>query len=386
MTKVLAHDQHWWRVIGPYPLRAWVVFWGVGAVSFIASTAINRDALLAHPLSAILQIVFSSVLGTLVFASVLALGARTFPDRAPRNLAVYIFFILGASGIGSAVNFIVGRAIGAVSAEDIVFVPYQALRGLSWSMFLLAIAGITVRRLTKQTRIAEQALAVSIQQQQVMLINEEHSRRQVSALLHDRVQAGLMAACLELRMSAKEQGFVGNEQIEHIVAKIDGIRGMDVRQAARTLSPDLENIDLRTALTELAQIHEPAMTTTLDLNTAFTAHASVLDPDLLLACYRVCEQAMLNAVVHGHASQCRVTMIEDEDSNVVLTVRDNGTSAEVNNSSPGFGSAIFDAWCRVLQGSWTLHKQSEGGAVLTARFPNASEATDSIVGTQMSRL
>ena len=377
--------RRWWQLIGPWPLRPWVVFWGVGAVNFIAATAVNRSELLERPLATLVKFLVPILLGTFVFALVLALGARVFPERTPRNLIVYLLYILGGSGIGAAFSYITARLIGVVSAEDIVFVPFHALRGLTWSTFLLALAGITIQRLSQQTRIAEQALAISLNQQELMLVDEERSRRQISALLHDRVQAGLMAACLELRMAVNDQGSVDAESIERIITKIDGIRGIDVRQAARTLSPDLMNVDLRTALTELARIHEPRMKTTLDLTASFAEHNSEFDPDLLLACYRVCEQTMLNSVIHGHATQCHISLSEDSQRHVILVVEDDG-KPKTGTMAPGFGSAILDAWCRVLDGDWQLEMKDGGGAVFTATFPVRNTGSAYVLGNDMSRM
>jgi signal transduction histidine kinase len=235
-----------------------------------------------------------------------------------------------------------------------------------WAVFLLAVAGLVVRRLSRQTEIAELALAVSLEQQSVMLVNEERSRQQIALLLHDRVQAGLMTACLELRMAIAPGADVDRQRIDAIIARLDDIRGMDVRQAARTLSPDLVNVDLHTALQELAGIYEPGMRTVIDLSPSITGASSAVSADTYLACYRILEQGLLNAAVHGGATQCTLSMSVSDNGLLTLALADNGRGLPAKSSTPGFGSAVIDSWCRVMDGDWRLEQISTGGVRLTA--------------------
>lgn len=356
----------WWNYIGPWPLRSWVVFWGTGAVMLVVASASQREQVVDHPLRGIVEIALPALVGAVSMALIVLIGARTFPGRTPSNLPVYLLYLLGASAIGSLVHFGASRVAGVAGPDDIIFVPFLAVRLWVWTVFPLAVAGGTVRRLSFQTQLAEAALAASLEQQRVMLINEERSRRQVSALLHDRVQAGLMAVCLELRMAAGRDGGITTEEVEAAIARIDDIRGLDVRAAARALSPDLANVDLRTGLNDLARMYEPGMVTVVEVDPALAAAARGIEGDVLLAAYRVVEQGLLNAVVHGHASKCQAT-VELSGTTVSVAVVDNGRGG-ASPGEPGFGSAVIDAWCRVLGGTWNL-ALSPQGATLTATLP-----------------
>lgn len=358
----------WWQYVGPWPFRPWVVFWGVGAVNLISATSQARSSIVERPIAGFAQVFLPALLGTVVLSLLVHLGACAFPERRPRRLPAYVLFLIGAAGVGAVASFAVAIAIRVGNLDDAIYLPFQAMRAALWSIVLLAIAGLTVQRLGRQTERAEEALVLAREQQELMLINDEQSRRQVAALLHDKVQAGLMAACLELRLAAQATGSVASEEVERFVARIDDIRGLDVRQAARSLSPDLTNVDMRTALTELARIHEPGMLTQVEIRPHALTEPPEPSPDTLLACYRIVEQGLLNAVVHGHASAASLT-ISRRGEVLVLRLEDNGTKGLAATAQPGFGSAVIDSWCRVLDGSWSLGSRELGGAVLEVSLP-----------------
>ena len=376
-------ELRWWQYIGPWPLRAWVGFWGAGAVNLIAGLSVQRAAVTAHPFSETPRIMLPVALGSGAFALYLLLIGRALPKRTPRHLATYLVIILGGTLIAAVVTFAINRVFGVVGVEEARYLPYQSLRMWLWSVFLLAVAGLTVRRRSRQTEIAERALAVSLEQQSVMLVNEERSRRQIALLLHDRVQAGLMTACLELRMAIAPDAEVDRARVDEIIARLDDIRGMDVRHAARTLSPDLVNVDLHTALQELARMYEPGLRTLIEISPSITGAAGSIPADSLLACYRILEQGLLNAVVHGGATQCSLTLGLADESRLALSLVDNGGGLPPAGLTPGFGSTIIDSWCRVLEGTWALVSVQGGGARLTAQIPLAHGSTAGAAGVSL---
>ena len=380
----MTSSLRWWQYIGPWRLRPWVIFWGIGAVTLISTSSARRLAFLESPGAAILDVFLPAFIGTSAFSLVILILRNLFPSGAPRHLVSYLLLVLLGAAMSSVTAHITARLLGVGTADEVVFIPLQALRAWVWAVFLLAVAGITVMRLSRQTRIAEEALAVSLQQQELMLVNEERSRRQISAFLHDRVQAGLMTACLELRVAAKESGSISGGDLDRIIARIDDIRGLEVRQAARDLSPDLVHVDLRTALSELARQYEPGLSTSIDISGA--VRAGGLATDYLLACFRICEQALLNSAVHGKARNMRISIDLDADGWVRVRLQDDGGFSGHQQVRPGFGFAIVDGWCRVLGGSWSLESGPAGGALLTADFPTESGSREDLNSRPMSHM
>ena len=378
MSEVKPEHAHvplrWWQFIGPWPYRAWVVFIGISVLNAIAASSRHYALILEHPGPDLFKLLLPVVLGSGAFALFMYLVARTLPNRAPRHLITYLLVLAVGATIGATVKYLLFIAVEVVAADETEVLALQSARNWLWAVVLLGISGVTVRNLSVQTEIAERALEASLEQQSLILINEESSRRQVALLLHDRVQAGIMTACLELRLAITPGADVDRARVEEVIEKLDGIRGFDVRQAARILSPDLVNIDLHSALQELAQLYEPGMKTEIFISPQITTPASPISFDALLACYRIVEQGLLNSVVHGHSTQAVVSLDWVDERELILEMTDNGRLIASDHMSAGFGSAITNSWCRELGGSWELEILPGEGARLRARIPVQGES------------
>ena len=100
---------------------------------------------------------------------------------------------------------------------------------------------------------------------------------------------------------------------------------------------------------------------------------TIASPAILLGLYRMCEQALLNAVKHGRADRTRVS-VELDGAYIVLTVSNDGRLLDSEAAEPGLGASIITAWCSALGGTWELAPGVRSGAVLTARIPAADDA------------
>lgn len=139
------------------------------------------------------------------------------------------------------------------------------------------------------------------------------------------------------------------------------------------LGPNLEHVDLQASLRQLAQQYEPAMTTEVTVADAVDFDRDVASPAILLGLYRICEQALLNAVKHGQAGRARVS-VELEGTYIMLTVSNDGRLLDSELAEPGLGTSIINTWCSALGGTWELARGVRSGAVLSARIPAADDA------------
>lgn len=89
--------------------------------------------------------------------------------------------------------------------------------------------------------------------------------------------------------------------------------------------------------------------------------------DLLIAIYRVVEQALLNAASHGHAARVDVSLSKSSGGSLVVRVSDDGRGLPRGEIVRGSGTAIMDAWCAVAHGSWSW-VPAERGVRLEAVF------------------
>jgi signal transduction histidine kinase len=303
--------------------------------------------------------------GAFVVGAVIAIARRAIRAPSTSHLITYLLILAAAAGLAALALGAVETAFGSVTALEPLNLFLRALRIWIMTVVTSSGAGITEDRLSRQTRIATQSLSELREQKSLMLIHEERSRRQFAMLLHDRVQAGLMTACLELKAASRGSD-IDRQRIDDAIARIDDLRGLEVHQAARSLSPDLANIGLKGSLQELVRTYGPGFHASIDVAPEITQGHIDVPSNTLVACYRIVEQAILNSVIHGQASEVTISVTPVVGEKLELVVTDNGTGKSIATDAPGFGSAVIDSWCRVLNGSWALQFPENGGAQLTA--------------------
>jgi len=379
-----AKSRRWWQYIGPWPLRPWVASVSVGVGVLIVTTASWREGFVNDPVRTLAEGLSLVGVGALVAGGATTVATRLVSRRTLHRLAPYLIVIAASAALAAMGMFVIELAFGASSQESLLNLIQRSMRLTILMAFVLAIAGIAEERLRRQTRIAEESLSELDRQHSLMLIHEEQTRRQFAMLLHDQVQAGLITACLELKMATNDETLVNRERVDAAITRIDHIRGLKLHQAARGLSPDLSNLGLHGALRDLMRIYEPAMKASIDVTPEVTKVSPLIPTHVLLACYRIVEQGVLNSVVHGQANECIITVNLSSETTVSIEVTDNGTGVTQTDNARGFGSAVLDSWCRVLGGSWFLEYPPGGGARLMATLSLESGADFDLTGADVS--
>lgn len=348
------------------------------------TTASWREGFVNDPVRTLAEGLSLVGVAVLVVGGVTTVATRMVSRRTLHRLVPYLVVLIFSAALASAGMFVMELAFGISSQEPLLDLIQRTIRLTVVMAFVLAIAGIAEERLTRQTRIAEESLSELDRQHSLMLIREEQSRRQFAMLLHDQVQAGLMTACLELKMATTDETTVNRERIDAVITRIDHIRGLELHQAARALSPDLSNLGLHGAVRDLMRIYEPAVRASINVAPEVAQMSPPPPTQVLLACYRIIEQGVLNSVVHGQATECVITVTMPSETTVSIEVTDNGTGVAQTDNARGFGSAVLDSWCRVLGGSWALDYRPEGGAHLMATLSLESGAEFDLTGADVS--
>ena len=306
-----------------------------------------------------LEILTAAVFGAIIFG-VLELARRLLP-RLVATFAGYVAALIIAITIATLVRFAQGYIPdypNLTTGGDIVFAIIRSFVGL---IVIQAIIGTLQERLQRQVDATQEALDVVEAQAEALLKADEEVRRSVATLLHDRVQGGLLAACLRLQ-AVVQTSPESREEIDRVIHELEQLRALDVRRAVRTLSPNLKDIDLETAIGELVEPYAPALSVTLDI-----PRDVIEDPTTRLAAYRIIEQGLLNALDHGQARNVDIA-IASTPGRIVITVTDDGRGIDSTHAT-GFGTTLIDTWCRTLGGTWQLQPGARGGATLTARIP-----------------
>lgn len=299
------------------------------------------------------------------FSRVLPKDAEGCPSRG-----LYLLALLVASVVGGLLRILVLSPV-LDSSPQIIFegvIPNTARMFLSITL-VQSISGMLTLRYARQTAVATAALDTVVKQQRLVVEADERARRGVAEFLHDRVQADLLVVAMELRTVSIDADPAISERLDHAIGEIERIRSSEVRSAGRRLSPAFGSVGLDTALQDLADSWDSALRVRVSLDPA--SRDLLLQGnaprDLLVAVYRVVEQAILNAAAHGRASRVDVGLTMSEPGTLLLTVSDDGRGLPSGPIVRGAGSAIIDAWCAVAQGSWRW-VPSRRGARLEAAF------------------
>lgn len=244
-------------------------------------------------------------------------------------------------------------------------IPLTMLRSFLGLWLISAVTGRITVRLHTQVQETESALALAREQQIQIIAADEEARRQVAIILHDRVQAGLITSCLELQALSAELGPENEARLDPMIRRLEQLRTFDVRDAARVLSPNLEDIDLQTALEELALQFEAVLTIDVDVDPAMDLDRAVIGSGLPLAAYRIVEQGLLNAVVHAAASRVDIR-ITRTSAGCTVRVADDGVGM-IRNAGSGLGSTLVTTWTRAMHGEWRWETGLDGrGTALVA--------------------
>jgi signal transduction histidine kinase len=357
----------WYQYIGPWPIRPWVSFWALSFYYLSIASGVTQFGDAQAQATYIPQNIFRSVLSATVVALILWLLGRW--SGTSKHLALFLGACLVAAGIGVLFRL----QMGFLSSSAMNNPPALVIAGFIRTVLLLiivqAIAGLVTRRLSNQVRQTQDALDRSRDEQERMLLAEEESRKQIAGLLHDRVQAGLIASCLELQVIAERSDEREKQRIDSIIERLEALRSMDVRSVARVLSPNLADVDIVTALEELASQYEPVMTTVINVDPKIDGLREAMGDRVLLGSYRIIEQALLNAAGHGRARRCMVGVHLPTDKEMTITVIDDGVGFTGGPIREGVGGALISTWTRSLEGTWSWRDADGKGAILEARFP-----------------
>ena len=284
------------------------------------------------------------------------------------SAAIVIIFTLGnaalmrvaprwRSAVGTA--GIVSAAVAAAAIAWAVGAP-EALRGdVFVGVFVLALgvlAAITgTARLSQREVINEIRRRIGRAEVELAAMREVSRRidQEAAQHLHGTVQARLVAAAYAI----EDAGRRGDDRALTEAVEV----------ARQALDVTLDDIADRGPAT-IADLHDA-----VDLEWgSLLAFDMRCDVDHLTAgevdCLdEVLRQALLNAVVHGGATQVLVDVRAADTDCLVVAVTDDGRGPQ--HGPPGIGSKSLVA---VTGGNWTLAPGPSGaGSVLTARIPRA---------------
>lgn len=225
---------------------------------------------------------------------------------------------------------------------------------------------ITIRDVTIERQAKELALRTQLSQR--MLEAQEEERKRLSQELHDGISQTLYGISLRLDhvMSQAPRQLAFLQEIQRQVQ----LCAHEVRTMSRSLYPAvLYDIGLTAAIrTLIEQLTTPErvidfhVDTTREPQERSTAAAHV---------YRIVQEALHNAILHGRATHIHISLVCHQDCEVSIADNGRGFHPPALADTDGYGLRNMNERARALEGTLLIQSAPLAGTQVTVRFPCA---------------
>ena len=289
--------------------------------------------------------------------------------------SVGVLFALFLSGL-SIVSWLLGDwAAGVVYPNQ--FVPiWNALITLGsylvvvWLLSRLKSLYQTLEdRIRQRTAALRSEIAAREQLEKDVAEVTERERRRIGHDLHDTLCQHLTAISLSLQVLSGKLADASLTQVKDVDASVELVEeAIDLtRRLAKGLFPlELEGAGLAGALQELCR----STGDRYHLNCEFIddSQTPALDSTTATNLYRIAQEAVTNAVKHGHISRVRVGL-SCLNRDLVLSIDDDGIGLPVLTSmNGGLGLRIMASRAGMVGATFSAKNKSEGGVIVICRL------------------
>ncbi len=200
----------------------------------------------------------------------------------------------------------------------------------------------------------------------------EHEQRQIGRELHDRLGQSLSALgwlARGIRRSLETQAAPELAKLDELIGGIDGAK-LELRRLAKGLMPLDPGIGgLPEALEDLATRCRALYG--IDCRFEGGPAADLADRPKVAQLYRIAQEAIRNAVEHGHTTRVTVRL-GGGGGELVLEVRDDGTGFDAGGATPGgTGIRIMGHRAELIGGRLEIESGPAGGTVVRCTVPVA---------------
>jgi two-component system NarL family sensor kinase len=204
-----------------------------------------------------------------------------------------------------------------------------------------------------------------------LLTARDEERNRIRRDMHDQLGPLLAGVALGLGAARRDadHGLPGQAEVlgrlqSQLQAGLD-----DVKRLIADLRPsDLDELGLVAALDRHARVLSAGDAVEFDVQVVPAGPIPALPSEVEVAAYRICLEALTNAVRHGRASRARVGL-ELQEASLLVVVEDDGIGLPEHGRRAGVGLASMTARAQDLGGSCTIGPRPSGGTVVTAALP-----------------
>jgi signal transduction histidine kinase len=243
--------------------------------------------------------------------------------------------------------------------------PAMFISSVIMFLFSLALIHTAERKILIRLKEADE-LVDQLKADREQLVNlDEAVRSQTSRFLHDRVQSDLMVVGMKLKSIQGSSTSEINEIVDRAIARLEDTRNADLKNLIQVLSPNFEASGLKGSIESLVVQYENNMSVLIHTDQS----SEHLDSLFLLGTYRIIEQGLLNAFVHGPAKNVFVSISTDLTGKTEIVISDDGPGTDLEFVESGVGTAVIDSWVGILNGKKTVDTVPGHGYRLVVNFP-----------------
>lgn len=204
----------------------------------------------------------------------------------------------------------------------------------------------------------------------------EDERKSIAVEIHDELNASLIAVRLEAQSIAMlSTKAPAGPEVEDIRNKAQAITRLALdlyangRRLVRRLRPEvLDMLGLHGAVEEMLRHYDSGS------GCRFAFHSegdfSRLGNELAISAYRIVQEALSNVMKHAGASFAQVSLVLDEDENVLrIAVEDDGQGFEPALRSEGIGIIGMRERVYALRGAIAVHSAPQRGTTVAITLP-----------------
>lgn len=204
----------------------------------------------------------------------------------------------------------------------------------------------------------------------------EDERKSIAVEIHDELNASLIAVRLEAQSIATLAGRApAGVEVEEIRGKAQAITKLALdlyangRRLVRRLRPEvLDMLGLHGAVEEMLRHYDSGSGCRFAFHSA--GDFSRLGNELAISAYRIVQEALSNVMKHAGASFAQVSLVLDEDDNVLrIAVEDDGQGFEPALRSEGIGIIGMRERVYALRGSIEVRSAPQRGTTVAITLP-----------------
>jgi signal transduction histidine kinase len=357
------------RLIGPYPYNPYLIFLFFFAFYFsrFIPVVIDQPQGLARWGAAFVILCLAAIPSSLF--ALLAYIVQRNRRWSAQNLGFYICEV----ALGQSVLFLCAPLL-RMTLRRLFHFQYEASITLTPGFFIgslimvlvsLAIMHRAERTIVNRLFLADQLVTKLKMDREDLIKADEAVRDQTSRFLHDRVQSDLMVVGMKLRSVAGKSSDEVNEVIDRAISRLENTRTSDLKNLVQILAPNFEAGGLASAIDSLLEQYR----TTMEVSVVIDKETEELESKVLLGIFRIIEQSILNALVHGPASKVQIEISSSSSGMTRLAISDDGPGVLLEDISSGVGTAIIDSWVGILNGSKEIDSAPGHGYRLQVTFP-----------------